>query len=234
MLFQAQLRDLLERSLPRLTRVERVLGRVDLEEVTIPDSNVVRDAERHAAESYSPPLLLHCYRTYFWGALLGQGDGLLSFDPELLFVASILHDLGISEHNLPRTHVYCFATTGAREAAELVRAGGWDEERATRTYEAISLHLNPLIDASVQGAEARLVGDGATMDVLGSRHHRVPVEAIRRVHARHPRNGFREDILRSVDAPHATDSRPDFLSKLGFGFFADRNPLDCPVFEPRS
>jgi hypothetical protein len=84
----------------------------------------------------------------------------------------------------------------------------------------------------VHGAEAKLVGDGATMDVLGSRYHRVPTGIVRSVHARYPRTSFRGEILVSVGAPHAPSSRPHFLSRLGFGFFANRNPLDRSVFAP--
>ena len=157
MLARAQLRNFSEQVLFLMGSYGSVLDRVDLAKIAVPDSAVARNAERYAEESYSSPLLLHVYRTFFWGSLLGQGDG-LRFDPELLFVASLLHDLGISERNAARTDEFCFAATGAREACEFVLAEGWDRERAIRAYEAVSLHLNPFVDASQHGAEAKLEG----------------------------------------------------------------------------
>jgi hypothetical protein len=41
-------------------------------------------------------LAAHCYRTYLFGAALGTRDG-LDWDAELLFVAAMLHDLGLTD-----------------------------------------------------------------------------------------------------------------------------------------
>ncbi|MGL5939068.1 MAG: hypothetical protein ACRC2S_01570 [Waterburya sp.] len=76
------------------------------------------------------------------------------------------------------------------------------------------------------GVEAKLLKDGATMDVIGLRAHCLPSSAIQAVHNQFPRAGFREEILASINnVPHAPDSRPQFLSR-GFGILAAKNPLD--------
>jgi hypothetical protein len=117
-------------------------------------------------------------------------------------------------------------------AHQFVTEQGWDADRAKTLYETLSLHLNPVVDANVDGVEAKLLKDGATMDVIGARAHCLPTTAIQMVHDRFPRAGFREEILASInDVPHAPDSRPQFLSR-GFGILAARNPLDSEPFAP--
>jgi hypothetical protein len=101
-------------------------------------------------------------------------------------------------------------------------------------YEAISLHLNPVVDPIVDGVEAKLLKDGATMDVIGVRSHCLPSSAIQKIQAHFPRSGFREEILMTInDVPHVRDSRPHFLGR-GFGIFAARNPLDGETFNSAS
>lgn len=228
MLVQAQFRNLIEAGMTRLPGFHNFYARINLDRVVFPDSQIARAAEDYAEQQYLNPLRLHCYRTYMWAALLGQIDGRV-YDAELLFVASLLHDLGLTAAHLRHAQTCCFAMNGARYAYDFVMTQGWPHERAVRTYEAISLHLNPIVDARVHGAETQLVGDGATMDVIGSRRHCLPEAIIQAVQARFPRHGFREEILHTIRVPHATNSRPAFLAK-GFEFFAARNMLDTPRY----
>ncbi len=64
----------------------------DPSELPIPDSAVAKEAEELCREASSPLLVNHCLRTYVWGMILGKSDH-LSPDPELLYVAFMLHDL---------------------------------------------------------------------------------------------------------------------------------------------
>ncbi|NEW06794.1 HD domain-containing protein [Paenibacillus sp. SYP-B3998] len=230
MLIQSQLKDTLGSVLFRMPLFPGKKIDVSLDEIRYPETHTVRMAEEYAKECCSEPLLYHCYRTYFWGALLGKSYG-FKVDEELLFVSSILHDLGISSKHIHKTGQCCFATTGAREAYQLVTNMGWHPDRAKKVYESISLHLNPVINEQVYGPEARLVGEGATMDVLGAKSHRLSAAAIQAVHAKYARSGFTEDILHSITGvEHALDTRPKLLSSMGFGILARRNPLDRTEF----
>jgi HD superfamily phosphodiesterase len=75
-----------------------------LAELPAPDSEAARASFQIAERYYSPALLNHCIRSYYFAAAAGLEQG-LSFDPELLYVASILHDLGLTEpfdsHTMP-------------------------------------------------------------------------------------------------------------------------------------
>ncbi|BDA70525.1 phosphohydrolase [Calothrix sp. PCC 7716] len=229
MLIRSQLENLLEKlAYNSGMKSERFL-RIDANAITLPDSKIALEAELLAKNSFTDAQLNHGYRTYFWGSLLGQA-GLLQPDSELLFVGSILHDLGLSQLHIKQACTCCFSINGARLAHQFAILQGWDAHRAKTLYETISLHLNPIVDVAIDGVEAKLLKDGATMDVIGVRFHCLPSGAIQTVHAQFPRIGFREEILASINnVPHAQDSRPQFLSR-GFSILAARNPLDRRKF----
>jgi hypothetical protein len=228
MLIRAQLGNLLEKLAYNSGILRDRLTRLDIDAITLPDSRMSIEAESFAKTSYSVPVLNHCYRTYFWGSLLGQSE-LLKPDAELLFVSSILHDLGFSKPYVAQACTCCFTIVGARLAHHLVSLNGWGEERAKAVYEAISFHLNPIVDAKLDGVEAKLLKDGATMDVIGMRSHCLPIKVIQAIHTQFPRAGFKEEILASTNISHPRNSRPHFLGG-GFGFLAARNPLDDKIF----
>ena len=63
--------------------------------LTPPDSRLARTAE-DACREQPPALIGHGYRTWMFGAGLATVDG-LTLDPELFYVASLLHDYGLSQ-----------------------------------------------------------------------------------------------------------------------------------------
>ena len=197
----------------------------DVSTISIPDSVIAREAEELAAEMYGPALNLHCLRTYFWGMLLGKAEG-LNPDVELLYVASLLHDLGLSKPHSHKARSCCFAVTGAQAARDFIHGKGWDEARANAVFEAISLHLNLDVPAKIHGANARLLACGAHLDVVGSHIHRLTSRTIESVLRAYPRNGFVEDIMQIMNNPNHPDSRASFLVNLGFRKMAYSNPLE--------
>jgi HD-GYP domain-containing protein (c-di-GMP phosphodiesterase class II) len=114
---QSMQRQLVERQAQALAerneRVRDAIRHLDLDVVPVPDSALARKAERHAAELSSEALLNHCHRTYLWGSLLAQADGTKVDDPELLYVASLLHDLGVTDAHFGKDRgAHCFAVEG--------------------------------------------------------------------------------------------------------------------------
>lgn len=197
----------------------------DVSIIAIPDSAIAREAEEYAAQMYGSTLNLHCLRTYFWGALIRKADGFKP-DLELLYVASILHDLGLSKIDSHQVSSCCFAVTGAKLAQDFILRQGWDVTRADALFEAISLHLNLNVSAKVHGTEARLLACGAHLDVVGSHIHRLSRRTVQTVLKAYPRDGFVEEITKIMDNPHHPDSRASFLGKLGFRVMASSNPLE--------
>ncbi|MGH3955081.1 MAG: HD domain-containing protein, partial [Mycobacterium sp.] len=108
------------------TRIgRRGQGRVEFGSIAVPDSALARAAEQEARDSVTPHVLEHSYRTYFFGKALAEFDG-VQVDDELVYIASLLHDLQL-EHPTPGR---CFAVVGGERAAQFVRDRGASEDRA--------------------------------------------------------------------------------------------------------
>ena len=161
----------------------------DPRDVPIPDTPAAREAEE-ACDALPDGLPGHSRRTYLYGMLLGEADALRP-DAELLYVASLLHDAGVPEARDDR----CFTLLSAQ------RALAWDDPRARRAAEAITLHLNPHVPPS-QGVEAHLLRAGAGVDTIRLRAWELSGATRRAVRDLHPRAGFPQ-AFRALMTEHA-------------------------------
>src|ERR1700749_995609 len=70
-------------------------GSNEVSGITIPDSKLARDATKAIHDAEGDLLFQHSVRVYYWAALAGKRKG-LSFDPDLLYVAAMFHDFGLT------------------------------------------------------------------------------------------------------------------------------------------
>jgi hypothetical protein len=108
----------------------------------MPDSAACRAALDVAGEYCSPALLNRSVRSYLWAAWFAAGREIV-FDAELLYVAAVLHDLGLvaefDNHTLP------FEFAGG--VAAIFGAGaGWPRRRCQRVAEVIVAHMADTVD----------------------------------------------------------------------------------------
>ena len=68
----------------------------DIAGIKIPDSKMARDLTQLIRDTESDLLFHHSTRVYLFGALTGERKG-LKFDPELLYVGAMFHDIGLTE-----------------------------------------------------------------------------------------------------------------------------------------
>jgi len=61
----------------------------------IPDSKLAREATELVRDTESPLLFNHSTRVYYFGSLAGNRQG-LKFDPELLYIGAMFHDMGLT------------------------------------------------------------------------------------------------------------------------------------------
>ncbi|WP_181919373.1 HD domain-containing protein [Alkalilimnicola ehrlichii] len=225
-LIRAQVAEALSHAAKRFGSYRRRTTRVRLDTVAVPDSVATRVADELAGRYYTQALRLHCLRTYYFGHLWAQFYG-LRVDTETLYVASLLHDLGLSPQFAKPSSCCGFAIVGAREAKQAVAKLHWPEERQRAVYEAISYHLNPYLSIAKHEPEAVCLQRAAHLDVVGAGRHLLPLAAIADVHQRFPRHDFREEILATMTAMvHAPNSHAAVLGKLGFAKLAAGNPLN--------
>jgi len=199
------------RSLTRLIRAGRPPTEAELGEFAPPETEATHIAAELCARESEEYLLQHCHRSYLWGRILGERDG-LTVDPELFFVASMLHDLGLTAANAdPVETRTCFTVPAARAASRFGPEVGWSQERTAELAQAITLHLNPRVRRRY-GSTAYLLAAGTSCDVAGIRTLQVDPGTREQVLAAHPRLALKEQIIRDVrqfgDVPR---SRTRFL-----------------------
>ncbi|WP_394827999.1 HD domain-containing protein [Pendulispora albinea] len=162
--------------------------------ISIPDSKLAREATELVRDCSTPLLFHHSTRVYFFGALTGANKG-LTFDPELLYVGAMFHDLGLTKRYASTSER--FEVDGANAAANFLRAHGLADGAIEVVWDAIALHTTPGIPQHKK-PEVALVTAGVEMDVLGLGFPNVSPEARARVVEAHPRGAsFKEDILRA-------------------------------------
>src|SRR5947207_1083415 len=155
-----QMRILPAQTRTLLGRTNRRAFSVDPNRLSVPDTMIAREAEALSSEVYPPALLNHCLRSYAWGTILAQRDG-LEHDPELFYVTCLLHDLGVTDRYRDTVAGQsCFAATAATVARDWSRGHGWREPRCTALADAICQHLNPQVRPE-HGTEAHLIQAGA-------------------------------------------------------------------------
>lgn len=66
-----------------------------LDDLVIPSTSACATAREVASTYCSPALLNHSVRAYISAAAYGSSQD-IPFDPELLYVASMLHDIGLA------------------------------------------------------------------------------------------------------------------------------------------
>lgn len=172
-------------------------GAVDMDHLAWPDSALAREAEERARDELSPHVLQHSYRTYLFGLALAGIDG-KTVDNELVYVASLLHDLNL-EHPTPGR---CFAVVGAERAEAFALEHGTSPERAESIAAAIAGHITMGV-ADDLGDPAGFVSAGAFVDVAGARMHELRPEWVEELLRRLPRLNFRKHVLEAFKAEAA-------------------------------
>ena len=181
---------------------------LDIEGATAPDSALAKAAEEACDEIASRAIVNHSHRSFWLGTALGAADG-VRHDPELLYVACMLHDLGLDPDHRPGNGG-CFTLVGAERALSL----GADRCRAAA--EAIAIHMNMRVTVG-DGAEGHLLTAGAQADVMGRRKREIAPATLERVLDRHPRAGMKREFadLMGAHGKSAPRTRAGFYLKLG-------------------
>jgi hypothetical protein len=131
------------------------------------------------------PVANHSLRSYVFAVLLAEHEGVrpsADFDPDLLFFACVLHDLGTSP---VAGGTQRFEVEGADMAAKFLTDNGADTSGVDLVWEAIALHASPGI-AERRGALAYLTRRGVGID-FGPGSEFITDAQGQAVHARYPR-----------------------------------------------
>jgi hypothetical protein len=207
----------------RLATGRRGKATIDLDALRIPDSALATAAREEARELVPDYLLEHSYRTWIFGLLLAQ-VARARVDDEVVFVASVLHDVTLGKPTPGR----CFAVTGGEHAHRFCLDHGADETRAALVGAAVAGHIT--VGASEDlGDPAGFVSAGAFADLTGVGLQHAPADWVDGVLERHPRHDLRPRILAdwNADARGMPDGRGRWLNRYaGFPALLRLSPFE--------
>ncbi|MEZ3179419.1 HD domain-containing protein [Streptomyces pimonensis] len=129
----------------------------------LPDSPVVRRALALVRGTESSATANHSVRSALFARLRADHQGAepgRDYDPELLFLACVLHDIGLTRAGDRHQR---FEVDGADTAAEFLTAQGLPTADVDAVWEAVALHTTPGV-AERRGTLCALVHQGTGMD----------------------------------------------------------------------
>jgi hypothetical protein len=189
----------------------------------IPDSKLAHEATALVREISDDMLLNHCYRTYLFGCILAHQDG-LKFDKEVFYLASIMHDIGLSEKH--EADPGSFEYVGARVAHQFCLSHDYDKEKSALVHDAIALHSSVGL-AHKEDPEIALVHFGAGVDVIGIHYDEIPKYALTEILEQYPRLDYKNTFLALLDKQVVLkpDSHISTHMRLGFSKKVRQTPF---------
>ncbi|MFL4908921.1 HD domain-containing protein [Streptomyces sp. MMS24-I2-30] len=160
-------------------------------DVKVPDTVLAREATQLVRDTTSDLIYHHSRRVYYWGSLQGHNRD-LSFDPELLYIGAMFHDVGLNKEFHHSGHR--FEVDSADEAKRFLQAHDLPADSVRRVWTAIALHTTPGIPEFME-PEVALVTAGVEYDVLGIGYDDVSETDRAAIVALHPRPDFKRRIL---------------------------------------
>lgn len=151
-----------------------------------PQTHAASAALSVATRYYTTSLLNHCVRSYLWGTTYAVAHD-ISFDDELYYVSSMLHDIALTEPF--DSHRMAFESAGGELARVFATAAGWTAARAGRAAEIIVLHMRDDVSPD-HDSESHLLQVATSWDVVGRRPEEFPPHVRDEVLSRYPRLNF--------------------------------------------
>jgi hypothetical protein len=133
-------------------------------------------------EYSAPAMVNHCVRSYLFAASRAAIDG-IEIDHELLYVAALLHDLGLEpafdSYQVP------FEDAGGQVAWVFAAGAGWPAARRRRVADVVIAHMREFQLAD--DPEGYLLAVATGLDIAGVDRERWPAELIGEIVTARPR-----------------------------------------------
>lgn len=130
-------------------------------------------------------------RSWLWAEAFAAFEGRRGIDHELLFVAAVLHDLGLAPEfdnvALP------YEEAAGHVAVALTSGAGWPAARSRRALDVIVRHNWPSVDPAVD-EEGYLLEIATALDISGARPDALPAPFVREVLEAYPRLSLAQEF----------------------------------------
>lgn len=153
-----------------------------LADLPVPTTPVAQISRAVVAEFSPAALVNHCERSYLLSVSLAASLD-VAVDHELLYVATMLHDLALEERF--DNAVVPFEIAGGQLASVFCAGAGWSPERRARAAEIIVDHMrdaDPAVDP-----EGYLLARATSLDISGYDPAAWPEPLLVEIVAAHPR-----------------------------------------------
>ena len=192
--------------------------------LSVPDSAAAGAALEVATAYCSPALLHHSVRSYHWAAEFA-GQQRVTVDHELLYVAAVLHDLGLVDPF--DSHRLDFAEAGGHVAWVFAAAAGWPRPRRDRVAGVIVAHMADAVDPAADPEGFAL--EAATAYDISGRDIGIPADLRDAVLAAHPRGRLAAEFTACFadQAARKPASTAAAAVRTGIAERIARNPLDA-------
>lgn len=202
--------------------------------IVIPDSKVAVQAKELLLQHGTEFLFNHSLRVFLFASLNGNRNK-KKFDPELLYVSCVFHDLGLVPHfSSPDLR---FEVDGANAAREFLKSFGFPQDSIQVVWDAIALHTTIGI-AEHKESEVALLYSGVGLDVMGEGYEHLSVENREEIIQAYPRNNFKNKIIPTFfdGFKHKTETtfgniKADVCSFM-IPNFKNKNFCDCILHSP--
>lgn len=161
--------------------------------VRVPDTEPVAQAMAYSREYTEPFLFNHVMRSWLFAVSLAEIER-TPHDAEVLAVATILHDLGLSQtFNGPLR----FEVEGANAARDFALDLGIDDRRAQLIWDGVALNSTPSL-ALHKGAEVALCTAGTILDWSGQGADRLTDDQMGAILEAFPRLEMKQRFTHAV------------------------------------
>ena len=210
------------------TRVRLATGKMpagaaalELADFTPPDSRFAREAEEACGEQ-TAGVIGHSYRSWVFGRALAAMDQ-EGVDPELFYVASLLHDYGLMHAVVGED----FTIRSAARAERCAKACGLPDPQAAAVGDAISVHALPGAQLERDGALGFYLQAGALVDLVGIRADELPKPFRQDACRRYERAGVTQEITARIRAEAKANPAGRFalLHRCGFNALVRVAPM---------
>jgi len=191
--------------------------------VRLVDSEIARLAT-DLSRTVSPPYLFnHVMRTFLFGSLVGRALE-QKFDEEVLYLACILHDIGLTERfqgDLP------FEIQGAEAARHFLEEQGYAKEKGGIVWDGIAMHDSPL--GQFKQPEIALVGEGAGADVIQPDFSQIKKRDVEEVVKAFPRLKFKHEFVQTcadVVRRHPRGASNSFMRDVRERYVPEFHPVN--------
>jgi hypothetical protein len=190
--------------------------------VTVPDTPVVARAMEEARAVSDPYLFNHAVRSWLFSVVIADQKG-APYDKEVVAVASLLHDLGLTSRYQGERR---FEVEGADAARTLGREQGLGDRRAQLLWYCVALNATLSVSPHAE-PEVGICTVGAGVDYAGFLSEQVPKGTMASILAAYPRLRMKQqlkDCLCGIARARPQTTYENFIRDFGERFIPGYKP----------